>query len=94
MADYKFKLEIDTPIPIPRTVTRPFTSLKTMRQWQYRNEIDKALWCFEYREYMLNDKGEWERFTVISKQIVRLSELEKIVERLKDEGFKTSLYQK
>lgn len=43
---------------------------------------------------MLNDKGEWERFTVISKQIVRLSELEKIVEKLKDEGFKTSVYKK
>lgn len=91
---YKFKMEIDTTIPIPRTVTRGFTSLKHLRQWQKRNDLDNSLWCFAHREYMLNDNGEWERFTVISNQIVRLSELEKLLKELKDEGFKSSLYKK
>ena len=30
----KFKMEIDVLVPIPRTVTRDFTSLKHLRQWQ------------------------------------------------------------
>lgn len=29
----KFKMEIDVLVPIPRTVTRDFTSLKHLRQW-------------------------------------------------------------
>ena len=36
----KFKMEIDVLVPIPRTVTRDFTSLKHLRQWQKRNAID------------------------------------------------------
>lgn len=84
-------MEIDTTIPIPRTLTRGFTSLKHLRQWQKRNDLDNSLWCFAHREYMLNDNGEWERFTVISNQIVRLSELEKLLKELKDVGFKSSL---
>ena len=32
----KFKMEIDVLVPIPRTVTRDFTSLKHLRQWQKR----------------------------------------------------------
>ena len=36
----KFKMEIDVLVPIPRTVTRDFTSLKHLRQWQKRNDID------------------------------------------------------
>lgn len=87
-------MEIDTPIPIPRTVTRGFTSLKHLRQWQKRNDLDNSLWCFAHREYMLNDNGEWERITVISNQIVCLSELEKLLKELKYEGFKSSLYNK
>ncbi len=35
----KFKMEIDVLVPIPRTVTRDFTSLKHLRQWQKRNDI-------------------------------------------------------
>lgn len=88
----QFKMEIDTPFPIPRTVTRNFTSLKHLRQWQKRNDLDNVLWCFAHREYILNDTGDYERFTVISNQIVRLSELEKLLKKLKNEGFKSSLY--
>ena len=39
----KFKMEIDVLVPIPRTVTRDFTSLKHLRQWQKRNDIDGSL---------------------------------------------------
>ena len=56
----KFKMEIDVLVPIPRTVTRDFTSLKPLRQWQKRNDIDGSLYCFAHREYLLNEKGEWE----------------------------------
>ena len=65
----KFKMEIDVLVPIPRTVTRDFTSLKHLRQWQKRNDIDGSLYCFAHREYLLNEKGEWEQFTVIGKQV-------------------------
>ena len=53
----KFKMEIDVLVPIPRTVTRDFTSLKHLRQWQKRNDIDGSLYCFAHREYLLNEKG-------------------------------------
>ena len=36
-------MEIDVLVPIPRTVTRDFTSLKHLRQWQKRNDIDGSL---------------------------------------------------
>ena len=68
----KFKMEIDVLVPIPRTVTRDFTSLKHLRQWQKRNDIDGSLYCFAHREYLLNEKGEWEQFTVIGKQVVTI----------------------
>ena len=64
----KFKMEINVLVPIPRTVTRDFTSLKHLRQWQKRNDIDGSLYYFAHREYLLNEKGEWEQFTVIGKQ--------------------------
>lgn len=70
----KFKMEIDVLVPIPRTVTRDFTSLKHLRQWQKRNDIDGSLYCFAHREYLLNEKGEWEQFTVIGKQVVTIGE--------------------
>lgn len=44
----KFKMEIDVLVPIPRTVTRDFTSLKHLRQWQKRNDIDGSLYCFAH----------------------------------------------
>lgn len=88
----KFIIEIDTPIPIPRTVTRSFTSLKHLRQWQKRNDIDNMLWCLAHREYILSDNGKYERFTVISNQIVRLSDLEKLLKELTDEGLQSSRY--
>ena len=46
----KFKMEIDVLVPIPRTVTRGFTSLKHLRQWQKRNDIDGSLYCFARSE--------------------------------------------
>lgn len=83
----KFKIELDVLVPIPRTVTHKFTTLKHLRQWQKRNDVDSLLTCFAYREYLLNDKGKWERFIVIGKQIKTISELESIVRQLKNEGF-------
>ncbi len=83
----KFKMEIDVLVPIPRTVTRGFTSLKHLRQWQKRNDIDGSLYCFVHREYLLNEKGEWEQFTVIGKQIVTIGELERLLLAMKQKGF-------
>ena len=36
----KFKMEIDVLVPIPRTVTRGFTSLKHLRQCHFVSAID------------------------------------------------------
>ncbi len=40
--EMKFKLEMDVITPIPRTITRKFSSLRHMRQWKNRNEIDSC----------------------------------------------------
>ena len=56
----KFKMEIDVLVPIPRTVTRGFTSLKHLRQCHFVSAIDGSLYCFAHRKYLLNEKGEWE----------------------------------
>lgn len=90
----RFRLEMDIVVPIPRTVTYSFTSLKFMRQWQKRNELDNALWCMAYQEYILNENNEWERFTVFGKSIVRKSQLEAALKQMKDEGFNSSLIKK
>lgn len=42
-SEMKFKLEMDVITPIPRTITRKFSSLRHMRQWKNRNEIDSCL---------------------------------------------------
>jgi hypothetical protein len=76
-----FKLEIEITTPILRTITKRFVTLKSMRQWQKRTNLDHALWCLCYREYVFVNE-DWERFTVIGKRIVTLSELERIVEKL------------
>lgn len=39
----KFKMEIDVLVPIPRTVTRGFTSLKHLRQCHFVSAIDGSL---------------------------------------------------
>ena len=83
----KFKMEIDVLVSIPRTVTGSFTSLKHLHQWQKRNDIDGSLYCFVHREYLLNEKGEWEQFTVIGKQVVTIGELEKLLLTMKQKGF-------
>lgn len=33
---YTYKLEIDVIVPVSRTVTKPFKTLKVLRQWQQR----------------------------------------------------------
>ena len=66
---------------------RGFTSLKHLRQWQKRNDIDGSLYCFAHREYLLNEKGEWEQFTVIGKQVVTIGELERLLLTMKQKGF-------
>ena len=42
-SEMKFKLEMDVITPIPRTITRKFSSLRHMRQWKNRKEIDSCL---------------------------------------------------
>lgn len=83
----KFKMEIDVLVPIPRTVTRGFTCLKHLRQWQKRNDIDSSLYCFALREYQLNKKEEWEQFIVIGKQVVTIGGLERLLLVMKQKGF-------
>jgi len=61
--------------------------LKHLRQWQKRNDIDGSLYCFAHREYLLNEKGEWEQFTVIGKQVVTIGELERLLLAMKQKGF-------
>lgn len=55
-SEMKFKLEMDVITPIPRTITRKFSSLRHMRQWKNRNEIDSCLWCVNSRTYTRNEK--------------------------------------
>ena len=80
----KFKMEIYFPQFCPSC---DFTSLKHLRQWQKRNDIDGSLYCFAHREYLLNEKGEWEQFTVIGKQVVTIGELERLLLAMKQKGF-------
>lgn len=35
--EYPYKLEIDVIAPVSRTVTKPFKTLKILRQWQQRD---------------------------------------------------------
>jgi hypothetical protein len=81
---YLFKLELDVITLIPRTVTKPFRSLKVLRQWQKRTDIDNNIYILNYREYILNPvTHQWERFTVFGTTIVLFSELEREYYRLK-----------
>jgi hypothetical protein len=71
-----FKLELDVITPVPRTVTKHLKTLKVLRQWQKRSELDKNFYVLEYREYMFNDSlGQWERFAIFGTTLVPLSEL-------------------
>lgn len=82
-SEYIFKLRIDVTLPIPRTITRNFKSLKSLRQWQQRKDIDNNIYMLAYREYTINEKtNQWERFTVFGKSLVLFSDLEKEYKRL------------
>ncbi len=82
--EYIFKLRIDVTSPIPRTITRNFKSLKSLRQWQQRKDIDNNIYMLGYREYTINEQTKkWERFTVFGKSLVLFSELEREYQRLK-----------
>lgn len=85
--EMKFKLEMDVITPIPRTITRKFSSLRHMRQWKNRNEIDSCLWCVNCRTYTRNEKGEWEQFTIFGKQIVLKSEMENALRYMAVKGY-------
>ena len=85
--EMKFKLEMDVITPIPRTITRKFSSLRHMRQWKNRNEIDSCLWCVNCRTYTRNEKGEWEQFTIFGKQIVLKSEMENALRHTAVKGY-------
>ena len=89
-----FKLELDVTYPIPRTIAKYFKSLKTLRQWKKRNDIDNNILFFEAREYILIG-SRYERFHVFFNKIVPLSELISVTtELIKSEESKTSLLQK
>lgn len=79
-----FKLEIDIIAPVCRTVTKQFKTLKVLRQWQQRADIDNNIYILGYREYKLNPvTHRWERFTVFGTTIVLFSELEREYYRLR-----------
>lgn len=40
--EMKFKLEMDVITPIPRTITRKFSSLRHMRQWKIATRLTAA----------------------------------------------------
>ena len=89
-----FKLELDIAYPISRTVSKCFKSLKTLRQYDKRNDFDNALVVLEKREYILTASG-YERFHVFFNRIVPLSELIKITtELIKSEESKSSTFKK
>lgn len=80
---YIFKLRIDVISPVPRTITRNFKSLKSMRQWQQRKDINNNPYMLAYREYTINQtSNEWERFVVFGKSLVLFSEIKREYERL------------
>jgi hypothetical protein len=82
--EYIFKLRIDVTSPVPRTITRNFKSLKSMRQWQQRKDIENNIYMLAYREYTINEQTKkWERFIVFGKSVVLFSELEREYQRLK-----------
>lgn len=78
----RFKLELDIVIPLPRTVTYKFKTLKVLRQWQKRHE-DLFFFCINSRMYQLSSSGIWEKFTVIGKNIVTENQLETILSAMK-----------
>lgn len=82
--EYPYKLEIDVITPVSRIVTKPFKTLKVLRQWQQRADIDNNIYILGYREYKLNPvTHQWERFTVFGTTIVLFSELEREYYRLR-----------
>lgn len=85
--EMRFKLEMNVITPIPKTITRKFSSLRHMRQWKNRNEIDSCLWCVNSRIYTRNEKGEWEQFVIFGKQIVLKSEMENALRHMVVKGY-------
>jgi hypothetical protein len=77
----KFKLDIEIIYPCLRVVSKYFASLKVMRQWQKRNDLDHSIVCFGYKEFIFINE-QLERFTIIGKRIVTLSELYALVHKL------------
>lgn len=72
---------MDIVYPTVTTGVRNFGSLKSLRQWVKRNDPENNITCFGYREYVL--VGDvWDRFTVIGKKVVTLSELQRMIQEL------------
>ena len=94
MENLLFKLELDVTCPIPRTRTKYFKSLKTLRQWKNRNDVDNNITIFEAREYILVG-SRYERFHIFFNKVVPLSELITVTTGLiKSEESKSSYLQK
>jgi hypothetical protein len=89
-----FKLELDVTYPIPRTITKRFNSLKVLRQWTKRNNVDNQMIVFEKREYIFTGKS-YERFAILGKTIVPLSDLiKKTTDLINNEEQKASFLKK
>jgi hypothetical protein len=79
----KFRLDIEVSDGVNTFVVKKyFTTLKVMRQWQKRNDLDNNFFCFDYKELTKNKAGEWEYFTVIGKKILLISQLKNIIHKL------------
>jgi hypothetical protein len=78
----KFRLDIEIVYPFHTTVCKYFNTLKIMRQWQKRNDLDRNIYTFGYKELTKNKEEQWELFTVISKKILTVSQLKKIIHDL------------
>lgn len=81
---YMFKLEIEHVETYPILIIKKFRTLKLMRQWQNRLDIDNNIYILGYKEYIMNDSEEWEPFTIFGTSLVSLSKLKEAILRLEN----------
>jgi hypothetical protein len=78
----KFRLDIEIVYPFHTIVRKYFNTLKIMRQWQKRNDLDHNIYAFGYKELTKNKDGQWELFTVTGKKMLTVSQLKNILHDL------------
>jgi hypothetical protein len=52
MESRECRLEMEITYPIHRIVFKSFHSLKVMRQWIKRNDLENNIGCLGYKEYI------------------------------------------